>query len=72
MTGCVQTQDVGVPAQTSASPADTSAVDEPVWKLATFLKGELCMCTDTFTRYMNTAFMLQGREGHENMGTSIA
>ena len=45
VTRCVQTQDAGVPARTSASPADTSAVDEPVWRFATFTKGELRMYT---------------------------
>lgn len=43
VTPCVQMQDVGVLAQTSVSPADTSAVDEPVWISATSMKGEQIM-----------------------------
>lgn len=40
VTRCVRTQDVGALAQTSASPAETSAVDELVWIAAIFTMGE--------------------------------
>ena len=71
MTHCVQMQDVGVLAQTSASPADTSAVDEPVWTPATFMKGELCMCVYTSTQpHQHNSVSTLGREEMiENMGT---
>lgn len=39
VTQCVQKQGAGVPALTSACPADTSVVGEPVWTPATFMKG---------------------------------
>lgn len=71
MTHCVQTQDVGVLARTSASPADTSAVDEPVWIPATFMKGELRMCMYTYTQqHQRGSFSTQGNERMiENVGT---
>lgn len=43
MTRCVRTQGVGVPARTSASPADSLAVGEPAWIPAISMKGELCV-----------------------------
>lgn len=49
VTSCVRTQGVGVPAQTNASPANTSAVDEPVWIPVIFMKGELCLSMHTYT-----------------------
>lgn len=65
MTRCVQMQDVGVLAQTSASPADTSAVDEPVWISATFMKGERVMHVHVHLHSdnQNRIFVTQGNEG---------
>lgn len=40
MTRCVQEQGAGVRAPTSASPANTSAADEPAWTGAIYTRGE--------------------------------
>lgn len=49
MTRCVQMLGVGVPAQTSAWPVDTSAVGEPAWIPATFMKGEFMLCMHKYS-----------------------
>lgn len=48
MTRCVRTQGVGVPARINASPANTSAVVEPVWIPVIFTTGELCVSMHIF------------------------